>query len=182
MSKFKQLLTGKQLMEKWNIEAIDLIDYILQSKLTAYDYESGNPYDILTIQCYKKEDERIEHNMSVDVYGDHDFEHAQHVFLSEKVEHYVFRYDDIVNYEKLIEKYKERKPILKQRDKAAYTDIAADMWKKNQDITIAGMARTLMEKQISIERKKPYGYDTIRNWIQPLAPKHKPGRPPKKKP
>jgi hypothetical protein len=181
MSPFRRWISGKELMERWKVGRVDLIGYILESKLTAYDNKSNKPYDISNIQDYIKEDEIVAHNISVDRYGDFDFQHDQHVFIEGKVVYFIFKYEDVINLEETIKKYKESEPTKTQKDRENYRAIATDNWKKNPQITIEEMVSMLLTGQISIEREKPYNPKTIRGWINTLAPNRKPGRRPKQK-
>jgi hypothetical protein len=174
MSKMKRWIDGNELMKMWDIKPIDLIDLILEGKITPYDFPQKTPYDI---SKDLEEDERFSEIINANLYGD---PIGDHKFIEEKIGHFLFKFEAISNIEKEYQsdtikedKLSRKSTIHKERCRA----IAALMWAKDPKFTIEDMISSDAINKYGCENKV-YHEKTLRKWINDLCPNRNPGRRP----
>ncbi len=163
LSKLKKWISGHELMERWNIDALNLSDVILDHKIQIYNSEN------------------LEENYYV--------QFAVNVpELAEDIAEYYFRVEEIIDFEKRnIDKWhkqenaKERNLRNDQRHKERSRAIAEMIWKSEPTITIVDMIQRDEIIEIACEGVIYTDKKTIPNWIKDLCPDRKPGRRPKLK-
>ena len=182
MSKFLRWIEADKLMERWGIGPLDLTDYVLESKLTAYyrnktqhniHYDLMDPEDLL--------DEFIEVN------GKWERALGFYVPFGDRVNDIIFKIDDVLRFEKeYVENIKEPADIndKKLRDSQRHRErcraIAELLWENNPKITIEDMVHRDEIIKIGCEKNIYHG-KTIRKWINDLCQNRDPGRKPKSK-
>jgi hypothetical protein len=159
LSKLKKWISGRELMERWKLDAINLSAAILEHNIIVYNYDN------------------LKHNYFI--------WHLNVTELSQEIAEYFFRADDIIDFEKMItdksadiKDIKDKKLTKNQRHREQCRTIAESIWKSNPDTTIAYMAINDEITGIACEGKL-YAEKTIRDWVKDLCPNRDPGRRPK---
>jgi hypothetical protein len=179
MSQYRNWIKADELMKRWEVEPLDLADYVLEGKLTVY-HKDKTPIDI--------DFERKSFTEKLKYWQEYYGESTNWMglvdlsYLHEKIINYLFDYKEVVGVEKELESEREIKLRPNQKHKEECRKIASSIWKQTPALTIADMIRR-DEIRIIREKKgpKPYTEDTIRGWIRDLCPNPKPGRRPKPK-
>jgi hypothetical protein len=179
MSQYRNWIKADELLKRWGVGPLDLADYVLEGKLTAY-HNDKTPIDIdferksFTEKLYYYRDiygEPSTWTMLVDL-----------SYLQDKVINYIFDYKEVEDIEKELDSEKEIKLRPNQKHKKESRKIAESIWQKMPDLTIAAMIqRDEINKIRHEKKKKPYREKTIRGWIRDLCPNPKSGRRPKPK-
>jgi hypothetical protein len=177
MSRFRIWITADKLMQRWGIEPIDLADYVLEEKLTAY-HTDMTPIDLdferKSFSEKLKYWQELHDNLEIWI-GIVDLS-----YLDKKIINYIFKYKEVIDIENEIDAGKEIKLRLVQRHREECRQIAKSIWEQTPNLSIAEMIRRDEIKKIRDEKKpNPYNEKTVRNWINDLCPVRKPGRRPK---
>jgi len=188
-----RLLDGSHLMEKWNMDAYEIINLIRFYGLLSYDsifsvntnpdYFYPNLISELTTQDYESQKMKMKRFRFDPVVVD-DFEksHSKMFEVSAKGIHQFTKYPIKQIENNTSSGLPEKKPRPSQRHRDAVRQVAKRMWEKFPDMTIADMiGKDEINKAYLSEREDLYSEKTLRNWLSGLHPDPKPGRPPKKK-
>lgn len=204
-------ISGKELMERWQVKPLDLVDLVLYDNLHVYEPDGRLIVD------FKYENEiRINHpgpfppsppEDNPTVYdlilnsAAYDFEipagfiPPDYIPLANKIEHCMFKISEVKFFEKehnlilqnreetRVEPKKERKKTEVQIIKEKVREKARELWRKDPTITIADMFVNNEISEIAVRKNgEIFAEKTIRDWIKDLCPDRSPGRRPKKNP
>lgn len=180
MSKFRIWITADELMKRLGIGPLDLVDYVLEKKLTACN-SNKTPIDLDYEQ--KSLEDKLAYWKAI--YGEPTHLWIGFVDLSSlehRIVNYIFKLKEVVELENKFIPVKVIKLRCTQRHKEECRQIAKSIWDIMPDITIVGMIRTDEIRKIRGEKKpNPYTERTVREWVNDLCPNRKPGRRPKQK-
>lgn len=185
MSKFSKWIEADDLMKRWEIGPLDLIDYVLELKLTAYNrfkIPYNIRYDLMTEE--QLSGEMMENNGPGDPYV---FVLGNYVFIEDRIGELIFKIEDIRLFEKFFsEDYQsthdnKEKPLrTSELHKERCRALAGYLWEKYPDTTIEDMIQyDALDKHGCEKKIPPYHKKTLRKWIHDLCPNTKPGRRPK---
>jgi hypothetical protein len=178
MSKYRRWIEADKLMERWGIGPLDLTDYVLESKLTAYtQYKSPHNiyYDLMDDEDLLEE--------FIEINGKMERALGSYVRFGDRVNEFIFKFDDILRFEREYQTQsddKEKKLRSNQRHKERCRAIAALRWEENPKMTIEDMISSNEINKFGCENVS-YNEKTIRTWINDLCPNRSPGRRPKPK-
>jgi hypothetical protein len=179
MSQYRIWIKAEELMKRWEVEPLDLADFVLEGKLTAY-HTDKTPIDL--------DFERKSFVEKVDYYGEIYgegsawFGLADLSYLHDKIDNYLFKYEEVLTIEKQFDLGKDIKLRPVQKHKKECREIAKSIWKQMPELNIAEMIRRDEITIIRLKKKpKQYSERTIRGWIKNLCPNPKSGRRPKPK-
>jgi hypothetical protein len=184
MSKFRRWIEADKLMERWEIGPLDLTDYVLESKLIAYSRSRyPYPHDLKYDLIYDEEDS---FEKSAEYYYENNEDIGKYVFIGDRINEFIFKYEDILLFEKeFTDNYQntpdnKEKPLrTNQSHKERCRALAAYLWDKFPDTTIEDMIKSDALIKFGCENKDPlYHPKTLRKWIHDLCPNNKPGRRP----
>jgi hypothetical protein len=96
MSKFSRWIEADELMKRWEIGPLDLTDYVLESKLIAYNH-SRYPHDLKYDLTY---DEQESMEKSEEYYYENNESIGKYVFIGDRINEFIFKYEDILLFEK----------------------------------------------------------------------------------
>jgi hypothetical protein len=183
MSKHRIWLNAEELMNRLGMGPLDLEDYVLNSKLIAYN-RNKTPYDI-DYDLMNDEQLLAEY---IEVNGKMERALFCHVRFRDRVNEFIFKIDDVLRFEKDPENYlsstevKEKLLNSNQRHRERCRALAEYLWETDQMMTIEDMINNDTINKIGCENKiPPYNEKTLRKWINDLCPDRSPGRRPKLK-
>jgi len=182
MSKYRRWIEADELMKRLGIGPLDLTDFVVESKLTAYDRNKlphDTKYDLMTDEQLLGE--------CIEINGKLDYALGNYVFIGDRINEFIFKFEDILRFEKEYpENYpssdENRKKLLRsyQRHKERCRALAGYLWEKYPDTTIEDMIHYDALNMHGCENKiPPYHEKTLRKWIHDLCPNTKAGRRPK---
>jgi hypothetical protein len=180
MSQYRIWITADELMKRLGIGPLDLADYVLKEKLTAYNSYNKTPIDLAYEQ--KSFYDKLEYWQ--EIYGESIIWMGlpDLASLEDRIFHYIFDYKQVVGFELNFNQQKGIKLRPDQRHKEECRQIARSIWQQMPNLTIIDVIRMDEVNKIRCAKKpNPYGEKTVREWINDLCPNRKPGRRPKLK-
>ncbi len=161
MSKLRRWLSGQELIERWNIGYLEVIDLISQSKLTAYT-ENGHEVDPKKPIDWKVGWKSAEYRVQ------------ELHFIRKEVEFYETINPNVNRHNLLVREINLRP---NQKHRLEIRKIAELKWKNNPELTIVDIANDdEVNKKAQRKDGSNYAENTIRKWIKDLNPNPKPGR------
>jgi hypothetical protein len=199
----RQWISGKELMERWQVNLLDLVDIVLYERLPVYEPDGGlaeyehevairanhpSPFPPLP----KKDDPTIyDLILNSEAY---DFKiptipiPSGYIPLANKIEQCMFKIIEVERFGRehalplenfQIKPKKGRKKTNLQICKEMVREKARKIWNKEPSITIAAMVVSNEVTNITTEQcRKMFSEDTLRGWIKDLCPNPSPGRRP----
>jgi len=185
MSKIITHITGKKLMERWNMDGYDVLQVMKKVNHSPEDWESKNP---LSDGSFNTKVGFAELLIAKDIPKDLDIKISSFQFALSRIEEIEKKFNFLP--EKQTDPYPKEESqadegLIKkklrpnQRAKNKCREVARNLIKRNPTITIAAAIRH--EDMIEVLKKKDgslYLDDTVRGWIKVLWPEklRKPGR------